>query len=249
MPFLKALRKPQAEIIESIVYQFVEPYEVLLRNPTSDIITEDVLLDFGDILKAHHTFSREPFTKDKFEFALEKTLSDNGIPAELATRGNAGHDILIYNEPVSLKTQADGQTKPNKLVISKFMELGGADWGDNPDDLYNLMELYLNHLQKYERIFSLRCLNRGPHQWHYEIIEIPKSLLLEAKEGDLEMKTDSRQKGPKPGYCRVYSQLGSLKYQLYFDGGGEQKLRVLHLDTSLCTVHAQWKFKITPLNP
>ncbi|MFZ4470545.1 MAG: hypothetical protein ACOYOZ_14885 [Pirellula sp.] len=38
----------------------------------SQLITQQVLEDFGDILRVHHSFSREPFSKDKFEYALER---------------------------------------------------------------------------------------------------------------------------------------------------------------------------------
>ena len=87
----------------------------------------------------------------------------------------------------------------DKIWISKFMELGKGKWGDNPDDLIFLRKMYFDHQKSYDRIFTLRCLDRGS-TWKYELVEIPKKILRIAKSGELEMKMDSKQY-PKPGYC------------------------------------------------
>ena len=47
----------------------------------SDVVTPCVLDDFGDALRIHHCFSAEPFSKDKFEYALERVLNLCGIAA------------------------------------------------------------------------------------------------------------------------------------------------------------------------
>ena len=73
----------------------------------SDVLDRQALLNFGDALRIHHCFSREPFSKDKFEYVLEQTLNINGPVAALAAKGNRGHDISIHGERFSLKTQAD----------------------------------------------------------------------------------------------------------------------------------------------
>ena len=53
------------------------------RNPDSDVVTEDFSEAFGDVLRLHHTVSSEPFTKDKFEYAMVSLLnemySDRGL--------------------------------------------------------------------------------------------------------------------------------------------------------------------------
>lgn len=206
-----------------------------------DFFNKNSLNSFGDALRIHHSFSAEPFTKDKFEYVLVKTLSINGYQAELAPKGNQGHDAIIDNKKISLKTQADKNLKIDKIWISKFMELGKGQWGDNPDDLKELLSLYLAHLTNYDKIFTLRALKRGPIRWKYELVEIPKSLLQLANNGKLEMKLNSKQ-FPKPGYCYVKNKSGKMLYKLYFDGGGERKLQIKDLLKENCIIHASWEF-------
>ena len=236
------LTTSQLEVVEKIIKQFSSPYLVLERNEISDIITNDVLLDIGDTLRIHHCFSYEPFTKDKFEYALERTLNNFGTTAYLAPTGNPGHDIEINGVKVSLKTQADKNIREEKLHISKFMELGKGIWSDDPKDLENLLGRFLGHMTGYDRIFSLRCLQRGPNIWKYELVEIPKALLSEARFGTLRMMNNSSQM-PKPGYCDVFDETGEIKFQLYFDGGSERKLQIKNLKKKLCIVHGTWSFE------
>jgi type II restriction enzyme len=211
-------------------------------TPGTDLISPVALEDLGDALRLHHCFSREPFTKDKFEYTLERTLKASGIAAELAPRGNPGYDIKIGSQRFSLKTQADKSIRPDKIHVSKFMELGKGNWTDRPQQLNGLRDQFFQHLKDYDRILTLRCLRRPPEgQWLYELVEIPKALLLEARTGTLEMMKNSAQT-PKPGYCHVCTPAGDPKFSLYFDGGTERKLQIKHLNKAFCIVHAQWEF-------
>ncbi|EAT58402.1 hypothetical protein CferDRAFT_0341, partial [Chlorobium ferrooxidans DSM 13031] len=138
-------------------------------------------------------------------------------------------------------TQADKGIREDKIWISKFMELGKGLWGDNPADLETLLDLFLAHLDHYERVLILRALQKAPN-WIYELVEVPKALLMLAGSGKLEMKTESRQ-FPKPGYCFVREGETEL-FQLYFDGGSERKLQLKNLLKCRCMVHARWEFTI-----
>jgi type II restriction enzyme len=116
------------------------------------------------------------------------------------------------------------------------MELGRGEW-----DLTLQRQKFLDHLNSYQRIFTLRCLKQVSAKFHYELVEIPKSLLLEAAKSELQIQESSTQ-NPKPGYGYVYDKNRNLKFALYFDGGTERKLQIKHLDKSLCIVHASWVF-------
>lgn len=226
-------------LVQNMVQVFSQPW-IIIRNPDSDIISECALMDFGDILRIHHCFSREPFSKDKFEFALEAVLSASGVSAELAPRGRRGYDIKITGHNVSLKTEAAKAIRANILHISKFMELGGGQWGDIPNDLVGLRQQFLDNLAGIDRIIVLRALRKGEPDYLYELVEIPKNLLERASVGRLEMRTESAQ-FPKPGYCYVEKER-ELLFSLYFDGGGERKLQIKNLKKELCKVHASWQF-------
>lgn len=60
--------------------------------------------------------------------------------------------------------------------------------GDDPDDLVELREMFKNHMKGYEKIFTLRALRKAP-DWIYELVEIPKTILEQAMQGRLEMKS------------------------------------------------------------
>ena len=239
---IPSLTAGQIYWLDRVIQVFESPHTFQILD--SDLLDQTTLDNFGDALRIHHSFSAEPFSKDKFEYVLEKVLKMSGHDASLAPKGHRGHDITINGTRVSLKTQADTNIREGKIWISKFMELGRGQWGDNPKDLVQLRKAFLQHLQNYERIFTLRALDRAPH-WHYELVEIPRTLMLAAKNGKLEMQLKSKQ-FPKPGYCYVRSRSGNDIYQLYFDAGSERKLQVKNLLKNHCVVHATWNFVIPP---
>lgn len=211
------------------------------RAPDSDFITEAVLNLLGDRLLSHHAGSHQALSKDRFEHAFESALNAAGIQASLVnSRTNRGHDIDILGIPVSLKTEAAKTIKDHSIHVSKWMELGRGEW-----NLPLLLDLFLEHMQSYERIFTLRRLKDEGMKTRYELVEIPKPLLLEAANCELVVCTDSRQ-NPQPGYGYVRDVTGQLKYSLYFDGGSERKLQIKHLRKDLCKVHAMWIFGSAP---
>ena len=225
-----------------MVAQFRKPFLKIERDPGSDIVDARLLRDFGDVLRIHHCFSKEALSKDRFEYALEKTLNLCGKTAALAaSRTNRGHDLTVDGVPFSLKTQADKGIKEGEIHISKFMELGKGKWPKSAAGLDRLREMFLRHMDSYERIFTLRCLSKDPACWRYELVEIPKALLQESGQGKLEICRETKQE-THPGYCRVKDADGMLKFELYFDAGSERKLQVRHLRKNLCRVHAQWEF-------
>lgn len=236
MEALDHLTPAQQQLIKSAVLGFGIPRQ-FVRLPKSDLITQDVLENLGDRLLSHHVHSSQPLSKDRFEFAFEASLNAASIEAQLVkSRTNRGHDITIKGVPVSLKTEAAKNIKESTIHISKWMELGKGEWV-----LPKLRDLYLEHIQKYERIFTLRCLSADPAKVRYELVEIPKSLMLEAQNCEFEVCESSRQ-NPKPGYGYVRDKNGSLKFSLYFDGGTERKLQIKGLRKDLCAVHATWTF-------
>lgn len=240
MATIPKLSEYRLELVDNIVEVLKQPIQINI-SPDSNLFTHPIANDFGDILRLHHCFSREPFSKDKFEYALESVLTVSNVSACLARRGQRGFDITIKGEKVSLKTEASAKISAGFIHISKFMELGGGEWGENPDDLIGLREQFLSALSTFDRILMLRALRKGNPDYIYELIEIPLDLLKECRIGELEMKLDSSQ-FPKPGYCWVTSKKNP-NYCLYFDGGGERKLQIKRLDKEYCKMHAQWKFK------
>jgi len=200
-----------------------------------------MLEEIGDGIRLHHCFSKDAFSKDKFEYLMERAAGLCEIKAELAPKGNPGHDITINGQRFSLKTQADKSIRRGFIWISKFMELGRGQWSDKVDDLIGLRDRFFAHMKSYDRILILRTLSKAPRDWEYELVEVPKALLERASEGRLEIRHESTQM-PKPGNCYVSDESGKLMFTLYFDAGGERKLQIKAIDISNCIIHAQWKF-------
>lgn len=233
---LHRLTPTQLEWIETAISAFDVPYS-FWKAPDSNFVSQDLLDNFGDRLLSHHANSHQALSKDRFEFALEAALNRSGISANLVkSRTNRGHDITISGVPVSLKTEAAANIREDIIHVSKWMELGRGEW-----KLPLLRDLFLEHMNSYERIFTLRCLSAVSTKVRYELVEIPKALLLEAKNCELEVKEDSRQ-NPKPGYGHVLGTGNQPKFSLYFDGGTERKLQIKGLRKDLCKVHSTWTF-------
>jgi type II restriction enzyme len=238
---LVELTPSQLDWVGGVIRQFHLPHE-FHRKEDSDLVTPAVLDMLGDALRIHHAFSRQALSKDRFEFAFERSLNRAGIHAELVeNRTNRGHDITILGVPVSLKTQTDAGIRADSLHISKFMELGKGPW-----ELPLLRDMFLEHMRSYERILQFRCLAPGPASYLYELVEIPKTLLMEGAVAELVTQAGSRQT-PKPGYGYVYDEDRRLKFALYFDGGTERKLQIKAIRKELCTIHATWRFESAPL--
>ena len=241
---IAALSRGQLALLNAILDTFQRSVAAE-RWADSDVVSAEYLAAFGDVLKLHHTMSDDYLDKHRFEAAIERVLKAIGKDAHRPSRNYPGHDITVDGVPWSLKTQGDRGIKSDVLYISKFMELGKGKWVTE-SDLRALRDQFLKHMDAYERIFQLRYFKlagaeHGSAEHFYELVEIPKSLLLEAKSGICKMMHASKQT-PKPGYCTVKDRRGEVKFRLYFDGGTERKLQIKDLRKDLCTVHATWKF-------
>jgi type II restriction enzyme len=242
---LSRLTASQLGLLNGILDTFERPI-ASHRLSTSDVVNKEFLIAFGDVLKLHHSMSQDYLDKHRFEAAIERVYNAIGRTASLPdNRCNPGHDLTVDGEAWSLKTQGDKGIKRDTLYISKFMELGIGAWG-NEKDLAGLRDQFLRHMRAYKRIFQLRYFrlkstNLSPIEHYYELVEIPKKLLAEAKRGDITMMHNSSQI-PKPGYCTVTGRDGQSRFKLYFDGGTERKLQIKALRKDLCVVHASWEF-------
>ena len=241
---VKTLSAGQLALLETIVDTFTQPI-TSHRVPSSDVVSQEFLAAFGDILKLHHSLSDDYLDKYRFEAAMQRIYRALGRDAIRPSRCNPGHDLTVDGVKWSLKTQGDSQIKREVLHISKFMELGKGKW-ENEGDLLGQRDRFLHHLSAYDRILQLRYFTLEPTEpssvrHFYELVEIPKRLLLEARNGVFQMMIDSKQ-SPKPGYCTVTGKDGTVRFKLYFDGGTERKLQIKNLRKDLCVVHATWEF-------
>ncbi|MCX8520352.1 MAG: hypothetical protein ORN28_02305, partial [Rhodoferax sp.] len=162
------LTPAQQAWIKSVIRVFGTSCE-FIRSPDSDLVSDAVLAHLGDRLLSHHAGSRQALSKDRFEFSFESALNVSGIPAELVkSRTNRGHDMTVHDYRISLKTEAAANLRDEYIHVSKWMELGRGEW-----ELSHLRDLFLEHLQCYDRIFTLRRLKNEGVNVRYELVEIP----------------------------------------------------------------------------
>lgn len=215
--------------------------EKIYYRTSGDIFTDEFFDIFGDKLITHHFSSNQPLTKTLFEHAFNDSLNESGVVSSLAeSRTNPGHDLTINGIKVGLKTEAARNISKSQIHVSKWMEMGKGDWV-----LESLLNKFLDHLQNYERIFTLRYFKISNSNFSYQLVEIPKQLLLEAKNAELIVMTGSKQT-PKPGYGYIFDEKRNKKFSLYFDGGSERKLQIKHLSIEHCIVHGTWDFILPP---
>ncbi len=241
---LQTLSQGQLALLDAIVETFQQPIGAS-RDESSDVVNSDFLVAFGDILKLHHTMSDDYLDKHRFEAAMERVYRALGRDAFRPSRCHPGHDLTVDGVAWSLKTQGDNQIRRDVLHISKYMELGRGKW-EQESDLPGLRDRFLEHLKAYQRVFQLRYFRQkladlALPRHRYELVEISKKLLREARRGVFQMQQQSRQ-NPKPGYCTVRDGDDRIRFQLYFDGGTERKLQIKNLRIDLCHVHAHWEF-------
>jgi type II restriction enzyme len=239
-----SLTPSQKNWIQAFVRQFKMPH-TFARNPRSNLVTDTVLENIGDLLRIHHAMSKRSLSKAPFEYAFEKALQLSGKPAKLAESAtNPGYDMTIGDVRISLKTEAAKNVKENQLHVSKWMEMGKGVW--DPPNVQ--LPRFLEHMKGYDRILSLRCLVQTGKQYWYELVEIPHALMMEAANGKMEKAANTTQE-TSPWYCRVPDGKGGYKFSLYFDAGSERKLQVKGLEKAYCVLHATWKFESFQLTP
>lgn len=244
---LGRLRPSQLSRVEQLLEALLDGVKYKVAS-SSDFMTDEFALEFGDILRFHHLGTEQPLSKDKFEYAMVRTFLALGVASSKTESGTyPGQDIIVDNVPWSLKSEAARNIKRNKIHISKFMELGRGQWS-TVADLEAMRDRMFEHLTKYERIVTLRCFNEttagtGVRTYEYELVEVPKALFARSEQFPIAFKSNSRQ-NPVPASCYVLDSSGAVEMELYFDGGTERKLQIRNILKSSCVVHATWEFSV-----
>lgn len=207
-------------------------------HPNTDIVNTEFAANFSNRLLMHHAVNLEKFKKKSFEYAFAAASRSAGRSAKItASSTNPGEDVSVNGVAFSLKTEASANLNRDKITISKLME---ARWirecQSTADFARETTSRVVKHLQKYQRILTLRAFDLPGARVQYDLVEIPLRVLLlvgKLTAADFTPRTTN-------GSSKADVKDGSRKaYTLRLDGSVE-KVTVSDLAVSLCTIHASW---------
>ncbi len=207
-------------------------------NQSSDILVPEFATNFSNRLLIHHATHAEKFGKKAFEYAFASASTSVGKTANIVSRSNnPGADVVVDGVAFSLKTEASAGLKRDKITISKLMEARWIRDCKTPEDFANRVKNRVAvHSQQYQRILILRAYDVSQSEVKYDLIEIPRSLLLEI--GNLTAHDFSNRTAGGGSRADVYVS-GRKAFTLRLDGSVE-KVAVSGLATDICFYHGSW---------
>lgn len=182
----------------------------------------------------HHTvYPRIPPQGIFFESLALQAFHLSGEPeAHIAqTITNApGHDIIVGNQLVSIKTETGRVTKPDRIAITKLCTTEREPW-----EAKTLIDRTVEHLGRYDRILMLRAV-WGAEIVHYQLVDIPLELLRLI--GDSELVPVGKRQG-RGSLGGDISMEGEVVFHVHFDGS-DGKCQIRNLLVSRCRVLGEW---------
>ena len=172
-----------------------------------------------------------------FEALAERAFHLSGSPdAHIAqTITNApGHDIVVGNDRLSIKTETGRGTRPEHIAITKLCTTEREPW-----ERQSLIERTIAHLSRYNRMLMLRAV-WSQELIRYQLVEIPMELLRRIQYADLE--TVGRREGRRSLGGDI-SVDGDVVFHVHFDGS-DGKCQIRNLLLSRCSLLGQWEQRL-----
>ncbi len=221
------------EIVSAMLRDVKEEF-----NPLSDLASIPFRLNFRDRLLIHHATNEAKLSKKAFEYAFGAACAADGKKARItSSQTNPGTDVTVDGVGFSLKTEAAAGMRADSINISKLSE---GRWIQQCTSLLDLVQATVtripHHLLGYERILVLRALSSSQTQVIYELVEIPRSLLLKIENLTIADFTALTRQGGST--AKILSD-GKPAFTLRLDGSNG-KVTIVNLQMSLCTLHCRW---------
>ena len=202
------------------------------------IYSDRLFMTIQNLVTQHHTiYPSLPPQGIFFETLAERAFHLSGAPdAHIAqTIANApGHDIIVGNDRVSVKTETGRGTRPGRIAITKLCTTEREPWEANV-----LVRRTTDHLSRYNRMIMLRSI-WSPELIHYQVVDIPLALLRLIRHAEL--KPVGRRQGRRSlgADIRVGEE---VVFHVHFDGS-DGKCQVRNLLLSRCRVLLEWDQRI-----
>ena len=205
---------------------------------SSGIFDESFLIAIKTLVNVHHSiYPNVPPQGIYFEALVEQAFNRAKKPytiIEGSGRNLAGHDLLVEDKKISLKTETGKGTNPDLISITKLCTTEREPW-----DAPTLIERVLAHLGRYEIILMLRAIWRLP-LIHYQLLEIPIDSLRLIETAELQGV--GKRKGRQSLGADVLLA-GQATFHVHFDGS-DGKCQIRNLQVSNCALLEEWDTKI-----
>jgi len=204
----------------------------------SGIFEEGFLIAIKTLVNVHHSiYPRIPPQGIYFESLVAQAFNRARKPYTViqGSRPNlAGHDLLVEDKKISLKTETGAGTHSDKISITKLCTTERQPW-----DAPTLIGRVIAHLSRYDLILMLRAIWRAPLV-HYQLLEIPITSLLLIETADV--KGVGKREGRQSLGADVVLN-GEVLFHVHFDGS-DGKCSVRNLRASDCVLLQEWDIKV-----
>ncbi len=237
------LTEEQAAILLEVATALHGDAVVAVPSEGSDIATGAFVRDFGNRLLVHHATSEELLNKKSFEFAFVASSRAAGrVAARIAsTEDNPHADVVVDEVMYSLKTEAAASIRRDSITVSKLMEARWIRECRNRADLVRgIQSKVVPHLESYQRIIILRVFSKTEGHVQYDLVEIPRDVLLEVRNlGASDFSALNDNNSSRADIKRNRRALFALRLD-----GSVEKVTIANLRVDACTVHATWTVKL-----
>ena len=198
------------------------------------IYSDRLFMAIQNLVTSHHIiYPWLPPQGIFFEALAEQAFHLSGEPdAHIAqTITNApGHDIIIGNERVSLKTETGRGTKSGLISITKLCTTERDPW-----EAGSLIERTTEHLSRYELMLMLRAI-WSQDLIHYQLVDIPLELLRLIRYAELGPVGRRESRRSLGGDISTEEEVA---FHVHFDGS-DGKCQIRNLLLSKCRVLGEW---------
>ena len=191
------------------------------------------------LINVHHSiYPHLPPQGLYFEALVEKAFKTIKKPFTLiqkTARNQPGHDLLVEDRRLSLKTETGAGTDPDWIAITKLCTTEREPWTPPV-----LISRALEHLDRYDIILMLRAVWALP-MIHYQLLEIPVDSLRLIRAAEL--TPVGKRLGRRSLGADVFRGPERL-FHVHFDGSdGKCQIRDLHVHD--CAMLLTWDLLVS----
>lgn len=202
------------------------------------IFDEGFLASLEINVKIHHQlYQTVPPQGIYFEALVERSFKAIKKPyamVQASNRNLAGHDLLVDDKRISLKTETGEGTNRDRITITKLCTTEKEPW-----DAPTLIGRVLDHLSRYELILMLRAVWQRPII-NYRVLEIPIDRLRLIETAQLEAAGKRAGRKSLSAWVMLNDQ---PIFTVFFDAS-DGKCVVRNLPVADCVMLREWDIKI-----